>query len=141
MIGETMNLEDLTQDLARKRAENPDAFCRCAVKGSTYDNSMCRLHPIGHYHRPGCCGEDEKKHTHMSGEEFNSEFPVLFDEKVRVGDHYYRVDARRFWDGAGVTITQLFDGESDSGLALDLPGDAAGPVAELLKRCADAIRS
>lgn len=109
--------------------------CRCTGT----DSSLCPIHTVDHFHRPGCCGAPEEAHRRMSRAEYEREFPRVFNEIFAVGDARYKVDARRYWSGVGVGLVLLFEGDDESGLVIDLPGEAARPVAERLLRVAELV--
>ncbi len=107
----------------------PVKLCRC--KGT--DNSGCEIHTISHYHRPGCCEEPEEAHRHMTGEEYDREFPLILDKTVTVGDERYNIECRRFWDGDGVTVTRLVGDDKHGGLCFDFSVDALPALLPLLQ--------
>ncbi len=73
---------------------------------------------IDHYHKPGCCDAPEEQHRQMTEEEYDTEFPTLLSRTVEAGGDRYNVEARRYWDGIGVCITELMPGEPDDGAGM-----------------------
>lgn len=127
--------------------------CRCGVEA---DYGPCLLHPQqDHYFRPldpqnheehrACavegCTYTEKQHRHMQEGEYDKEFPVVYDKHFKSGDRWYRVDARRYWDGVGVTFTEVSEEpgtpeyeKNGGGMCFDFDADAVGPLIQHLKQ-------
>jgi hypothetical protein len=104
--------------------------CRCGEEDAY---GPCLLHTIkDHYQRPGCCDQPERRHRHMTSQEYDHEFPQVFKRTFETGNERYLVDARRYWDGAGVCLTRLFGDSDDSGHCFDFSADAVAGLARAL---------
>lgn len=124
------------RDGAFERHKIPVRLCQCIDT----DNSACPIHTVSHPHTEGCCDQPEDAHRHMTDAEFEAACPLVFDQRVRVDadEATYRVDARRYSRGVGVTITRLFPDQEDdpdaSGLCFDLSLEAMRSVLPLLNQ-------
>lgn len=135
-------LEKLAEasSVALEHIASPIQQCRCEEKDNVYDNSKCPIHTIDHVHvnKPLCCDQPDKAHRHPTGVEYEQLYPKIFDTKFLVGDRTYRVDARRYTDGDGVTFTQVFKTDEDDednfgGICFDFSRDAVPQLIEALQ--------
>lgn len=107
-------------------------MCSCPGEGPEPWDPKCVFHSIGHYHKAGCCTEEDAKHRHMTKPEFEAEFPLLFDETVQTGETWLNVEARRFPDGIGTTVTRMYAKDDDGGLCFDLHEEEIQPLIQML---------
>ncbi len=119
-------------NIEKGRDERPQ--CSCPGTDEQPWDSNCVFHTIGHYHKAGCCELPEDDHRHMSTTEYEVRFPLLFDKKITTTrGTVYRVDMRRFDDGAGLTVSIPFGPEEDDcGLCFDMLGEDAVEVGRLI---------
>ena len=88
---------------------------------------------IDHPFQKGCCDQPESKHRRLTSDEFEKMCPKVFDQYWATADGTrYRLDARRYPDGIGVCVTQLFpkdpenpEEDDSAGLCWDFPIEAA----------------
>lgn len=114
--------------------------CSCPGTDETPWNPECAFHKVGHYHKKGCCEASEDDHRHMTGTEYDAEYPILFDEVMQTGDTWLHVETRHYTDGTGTTITRRREKDDDFGLCFDIGDEEVDPLIAMLMEVRRATR-
>jgi len=107
--------------------------CKCADGGPADWNPQCPIHKVGHVFvdNERCCDSPEEEHRHMDKAEYDARFPILYDKtQTAPSGEKYHVQARRFPNGVGVSLTLLLD--ENGGLCFDLGGQDSALVGQML---------
>ncbi len=91
-----------------ERTKIPVQHCQCEEIHGRYVITKCPVHTVDHLFRTGCCDQDDRVHRNATSTEYETLYPLIYDRKFTVGETTYRLDARRYDGGDGVTLTQVF---------------------------------